>query len=137
MKFFTISSFRKDLKQLKKKKYTSYSDDICNEFEEKTEEEIRNMSVNLSGTTSQNENLLIKRRINNSQHKTGKAGGFRLIFLITKLTNIIFLNLYSKKEQHEHRATEIEKRLLEYEQEKENQQLEEVDIENRLKKKEE
>lgn len=121
MKFFTISSFRKDLKQLKKKKYTSYSDDICNEFEGKTEEEIKNMSVNLSGTTNENENLLIKRRINNSQKKTGKSGGFRLIFLIAKLTNVIFLNLYSKKEQQEHRATEIEERLLEYEQENENQ----------------
>jgi len=103
-----MSSFRKDLKQLKKKKYNSYSDDICNEFLGKTQEEIKNMSVNLSGTTNENENLLIKRRINNSQHKTGKAGGFRLIFLITKLTNIIFLNLYSKKEQQEHRANEIE-----------------------------
>lgn len=133
MKFFTIRSFRKDLKQLKKKKYSSYSEDICNEFKGKTEEEIRNMSVNLSGTTS--ENLLIKRRINNSQHKTGKSGGFRLIFLITKFTNIVFLSLYSKKEQENHSATEIEQRLLEYEQEKENQQLEEVDIENRLKKK--
>lgn len=137
MRFFTIKSFRKDLKQLKKKKYTSHSADICSEFEGKTEEEIRNMSVNLSGTSNENENLLIKRRINNSQHKTGKAGGFRLIFLITKLTNVILLNLYSKKEQENHSVTEIEQRLLEYEQENENQQLEEVDIENRLNKKQE
>ncbi len=130
MRFLSISSFRKDLKKLNKQGYLSCQKDICEEFESKAEEEIRQMTIKIAETES---NLLIKRRIANSGQKIGKSGGFRLFFTINRVADVVFLHIYPKKEQANPAEGIIEERLSEYESEKEI--LQEHEINNRLKEK--
>jgi len=130
MRFFAISSFQKDLKKLLKKGYKSCKTDICKEFAGKPSEEIQQMQISIGESQG---NQLIKRRIANTGQKLGKSKGYRLFFGIRLKTDVIFLHIYSKKEQVNPIEGMIQERLEEYEQEKSN--LIELDIDNNLKEK--
>ncbi len=62
--------------------------------------------------------LVFKLRVRNSDIQKGKSGGYRLIYYVKTSTGIILLTIYSKSEQADILAEEIQQILQEYEQER-------------------
>ncbi|MBE9038663.1 type II toxin-antitoxin system RelE family toxin [aff. Roholtiella sp. LEGE 12411] len=60
---------------------------------------------------------IFKVRIKNRNIQKGKSGGYRLIYYVKTNTNIILVTIYSKSEQEDIAAEEIQQILAEFEQE--------------------
>ncbi|WP_425213885.1 type II toxin-antitoxin system RelE/ParE family toxin [Tumidithrix helvetica] len=58
---------------------------------------------------------VFKLRVRNSDNQKGKSGGYRLIYYIKTATGIILLTVYSKSEQVDIAAEDIQSIITEYE----------------------
>lgn len=96
--FYSISTFRDQLNDLKKKEkegYVSVWKDICDELKDKTIEELRNTP---SLITASQEIKIIKARVQNSHLRFSKSNGYRLIYLAKLDTaEIILLYVFPKR----------------------------------------
>lgn len=109
----TTPKFEKDIKHYKKK-FKSVADDV-DEIVEELEK------GNLQGTVvpnlemKDNENNILKVRIANSDTKSGKSNGYRLIYYAEKSDGTIYLlTLYYKKEKENITNKEIQELILKY-----------------------
>ncbi|MEG4036270.1 type II toxin-antitoxin system RelE/ParE family toxin [Microcoleus sp. S36b_A4] len=59
---------------------------------------------------------VFKLRVRNSDTQKGKSGGYRLIYYVQTATGIILLTLYTKSEQVDIAAEDIQNIITEYEQ---------------------
>ncbi len=50
---------------------------------------------------------VVKVRIKNSNTQKGKSAGYRLIYQVESLTNVLLLTIYSKSDRHDISPTEI------------------------------
>ena len=98
MQYYSISAFREALNKLLKKPkdgYTSVVNDICNDFKEKTIDEIRN---NRDMVFDDKTYRIVKLRLPNSLQKLSKSNGFRLIYYVNKKKDeVVFLYVYPKR----------------------------------------
>ena len=62
---------------------------------------------------------IFKLRVKNSDIQKGKSSGYRLIYYVKTTTKVILVTLYSKSEQEDIAAAEIQQILAEFEEEKE------------------
>lgn len=96
--YYSISYFRDNLnKMIKKPKdgYTNVVIEICNDFKNKTIEEIR---INNDMILNENEYTIIKLRLPDSKRKLSKSEGYRLIYYVHKQKDeIVFLYIYPKR----------------------------------------
>lgn len=95
--FKTISSFRSRLSNLlkvRRKVYTNVDNEIKREFAEKPIEQIRqnNDMILLEGDV-----IVIKLRLPDKKQHLSRKDGFRLIYLVSKIDEIVvFLDIYPK-----------------------------------------
>ena len=66
---------------------------------------------------------VFKVRVKNSDIKKGKSAGYRLIYWIQSLTNIVLLDIYSKSEQEDIEVKEIQPILTEFERQSNIEQV--------------
>lgn len=96
--FHSISSFRKSLRNLTsrpKDGFASLISDICNEFKDKTIEDIRNAQTICFREEKYH---VTKIRIAVSSNNTGKSNGVRLYFIVLEEKDqVYFLDVYPKK----------------------------------------
>ena len=109
----TTPKFEKDIKHYRKK-FKSVADDV-NEIVEELER------GNLQGDIVPNiemlddNNNIVKVRIANSDTKSGKSSGYRLIYYAEKSDGTIYLlTLYYKKEKENFTNKEIQELILKY-----------------------
>lgn len=95
--FKTIQYFRKRLEALLKAKrgvYSTAKEEICREFSNKSIEEIR---INNDMVLIEGDMVVIKLRLPDKKHRLAKKDGFRLIYLVSKITPVVaFLDIYPK-----------------------------------------
>jgi mRNA-degrading endonuclease RelE of RelBE toxin-antitoxin system len=60
--------------------------------------------------------LVFNLRVRNHDIQKGKSGGYRLIYYVQTSTGIILLTIYSKSEQADIAAEDIQKIIEEYQQ---------------------
>lgn len=95
--FKTISTFREHLAQLLKVRrnvYTGVSNELNKEFASKPIEQIRqnNDMILIEGDL-----VVIKLRLPDKKQRLSKKDGFRLIYLVSKVDNlVVFLDIYPK-----------------------------------------
>ncbi len=65
---------------------------------------------------------IFKVRVKNSDIQKGKNGGYRVIFYVKTTTNIVLVSIYSKSEQEDITAEEIQQILAEFEQQKQTEE---------------
>lgn len=101
MRYYSTSTFRKDLLGLCKKAKNGYSTirkDICNQYSQNT---TFNEAVQYGDTlTSPDEDdikIFIKARVANSGRNIGKSGAFRVLYIVDKVKEEVhFLHVYPK-----------------------------------------
>ena len=99
MEIIWSSRFKSDVKYyFKKKRYTKILDDI-----EKFIDELE--TGNLIGDRLENINVsnnsaVYKARISNTSTKSGKSGGFRVIYYLKMAARIYLVTIYSKKDDN-------------------------------------
>ncbi|MBW4599504.1 MAG: type II toxin-antitoxin system RelE/ParE family toxin [Calothrix sp. FI2-JRJ7] len=102
-------TFKGNLRNLAKK-YRSIRSDVQPVIEQLQQGELPGDQI--SGTNY----IVFKLRIRNSDIKKGKSGGYRLIYYVKIATTIILLTIYTKSEQVDIAASEINSIIAEYEQ---------------------
>lgn len=105
--------FEKDIKHYKKK-FRSVADDVDDVVEELEKGNLQGDIIpNLE--MKDNENNIVKVRIANSDTKSGKSNGYRLIYYAEKSDGTIYLlTLYYKKEKGNITNKEIQELILKY-----------------------
>lgn len=98
IRFGSIHDFRKSLKKLTarpKDGFSSLHDDICDSFKDKSIEDIRNSYTLI---LDDEKYKLIKIRIAVSCQNSGKSNGVRLIYVVLKeKEDVYLLDVYPKK----------------------------------------
>ncbi|MFY7804853.1 MAG: type II toxin-antitoxin system RelE/ParE family toxin [Limnoraphis robusta] len=100
--------FNRNIRRLAKK-YRNIRNDIQPVIEQLEQGELPGDQI--SGVSY----LIFKLRVRNRDNKKGKSGGYRLIYYLKTSTGIILLTIYSKSEQADIAAEEIQKIIEEYE----------------------
>lgn len=128
----SIKRFRDSLINLlsiKKHVYSAIKTEITNEFNTKTIEEIRN---NRDMILMQDDSIIIKLRLPDKKQKLSKRDGYRLIYYVSKVEElVIFLNVYPKNgplQKLNITPLELKDILLELIEELSSDKLEEFDI---------
>ena len=103
--------FKRNLRILAKK-YRSIRQDIQPIIEQLQSGELPGVQVSGVGYT------IFKIRVKNSDIQKGKSGGYRLIYYLKTSTRIILVTIYSKSEQEDIAAEDIQEILAEFEQDK-------------------
>lgn len=105
MKITTSQIFAKDIKRLKKK-YKNITQDV-DDFLQKLQDQT------IIGDRIQElpQHELYKARIKNSSNKTGKSGGFRIIYFLKIEGHYHLLTIYSKSEKTNITKSEILKAI--------------------------
>ena len=91
MNFFTISTFRDVVASLIKKPREGYSSvvaDICAELQSMPDSILRDTNERIIQTP---EYRVVKLRVANSNLKLSKSNGFRLVYLVSLITDEVFL----------------------------------------------
>jgi mRNA-degrading endonuclease RelE of RelBE toxin-antitoxin system len=91
MNFFTISTFRDIVASLIKKPREGYSSvvaDICAELQSMPDNILRDTNERIIQTS---EYRVVKLRVANSNLKLSKSNGFRLVYLVSLITDDVFL----------------------------------------------
>jgi len=98
MNFYTISSFREVVASLIKKPREGYATlvtDICNELQSMPDNILRDSNERIIQTT---EYRVVKLRVGNSGQKLSKANGFRLIYMVSLVTNdLVLMTIFPKR----------------------------------------
>ncbi|MEG4533470.1 type II toxin-antitoxin system RelE/ParE family toxin [Microcoleus sp. D2_18a_D3] len=102
-------TFNRNLRTLAKK-YRSIRNDIQPIIEQLTRGELPGDRIAGVGYA------VFKLRVRNSDTQKGKSGGYRLIYYVQTATGIILLTLYTKSEQVDIAAEDIQNIITEYEQ---------------------
>lgn len=144
MKFFGTNNFLENIKKLCKKKKDNYytvKDDICDEYKDITDiNEAILKGIPVSEVKEEDKKVILKTRYKNSAMKEGKSSGFRSYSVAdTESENLTFLSVYPKKGKFgksDLTAKEVESSLEEYIEQKSDDTLSELDINNNLKFKE-
>lgn len=102
-------TFNRNLRTLAKK-YRSIRNDIQPIIEQLTRGELPGDRIAGVGYA------VFKLRVRNSDTQKGKSGGYRLIYYVQTSTGIILLTLYTKSEQVDIAAEDIQNIITEYEQ---------------------
>ncbi len=110
------AKFKRNLRSLAKK-YRSIRKDIQPIIEQLQAGELPGDQIPGVGYT------IFKLRVKNSDVQKGKSGGYRLIYYVKTSTSIILVTIYSKSEQEDIAAAEIQQILAEFEQEKQEKQV--------------
>lgn len=130
--FKTISTFRKRLIELLKVRrnvYAGISGELNKEFAEKPIEQIRqnNDMILIEGDL-----IIIKLRLPDKKQRLSRKDGFRLIYLVSKINDlVVFLDIYPKNgplQQLDIDDIEIKRLITEFIEESENESLEEYPI---------
>ncbi|MBR8836419.1 MAG: type II toxin-antitoxin system RelE/ParE family toxin [Stigonema ocellatum SAG 48.90 = DSM 106950] len=69
--------------------------------------------------------VVFKVRVKNSDIQKGKSSGYRLIYWVEAPTSIVLLDIYTKSEQADVSAREIQRIIAEFEQHREEEGIEE------------
>ncbi len=93
------------------KKYRSIRHDIQPIIQQLQSGELPGDQVSGVGYT------IFKLRVKNSDIQKGKSGGYRLIYYVKISTKIILVTIYSKSDQEDISAAEIQQILAEFEHE--------------------
>jgi mRNA-degrading endonuclease RelE of RelBE toxin-antitoxin system len=110
------AKFKRNLRSLAKK-YRSIRKDIQPIIEQLQAGELPGDQIPGVGYT------IFKLRVKNSDVQKGKSGGYRLIYYVKTSTSIILVTIYSKSEQEDMAAEEIQQILAEFEQEQQEKQV--------------
>ena len=102
-------TFNRNLRTLAKK-YRSIRNDIQPIIEQLTRGELPGDRIAGVGYA------VFKLRVRNSDTQKSKSGGYRLIYYVQTATGIILLTLYTKSEQVDIAAEDIQNIITEYEQ---------------------
>jgi mRNA-degrading endonuclease RelE of RelBE toxin-antitoxin system len=102
-------TFNKNLRALAKK-YRSIRDDIQPIIEQLEQGELPGDKIPGISYT------VFKLRVRNSDTQKGKSGGYRLIYYVKTVTGIILLTIYTKSEQVDIAAKDIQSMIADYEQ---------------------
>lgn len=102
-------TFNRNLRTLAKK-YRSIRNDIQPIIEQLTRGELPGDRIAGVGYA------VFKLRVRNSDTQKGKSGRYRLIYYVQTATGIILLTLYTKSEQVDIAAEDIQNIITEYEQ---------------------
>ncbi|MBW4596897.1 MAG: type II toxin-antitoxin system RelE/ParE family toxin [Brasilonema angustatum HA4187-MV1] len=108
--------FKRNLRILAKK-YRSIRNDIQPIIEQLQSGELPGDQIPGVGYT------IFKLRLKNSDIQKGKSGGYRLIYYLKTSTKIILVTIYSKSEQEDIAAEEIQQILAEFEPEEKDKQV--------------
>ncbi len=103
------AKFKRNLRILAKK-YRNISNDIQPIIEQLQSGELPGDKIPGVGYT------IFKLRAKNSDVQKGKSGGYRVIYYLKTDTNIILVTIYSKSEQEDISAEEIQKILADFKQ---------------------
>ncbi len=131
--FFSISTFRKRLDSLlnvKRKVYAGVAGELSKEFKGKSIEQIRqnNDMILIEGDI-----IVIKLRLPDKKQRLSKRDGFRLMYLVSKVDElVVFLDIYPKNgpsQQLDIDDVEIKRLVSEFIEEGENDSLESYSIE--------
>jgi mRNA-degrading endonuclease RelE of RelBE toxin-antitoxin system len=68
--------------------------------------------------------VVFKVRVKNSDIQKGKSSGYRLIYWVEAPTSIVLLDIYTKSEQADVSAREIQRIIAEFEQHREEEGIE-------------
>lgn len=131
--FKSIAHFRQRLSDLLKVKrgiYSGITMEISKEFQNKTIEQIR---TNYDMIVMESDAIVIKLRLPDKRVRLSKKDGYRLIYLVSKITEFVaFLDVYPKRglsQQLDIEDAELKRLLLCFAEEKENDLLEDYPIE--------
>lgn len=102
-------TFNRNLRTLAKK-YRSIRNDIQPIIEQLTRGELPGDQIAGVGYA------VFKLRVRNSDTQKGKSGGYRLIYYVQTARGIVLLTLYTKSEQVDIAAEDIQNIITEYEQ---------------------
>ncbi|ACC83598.1 type II toxin-antitoxin system RelE family toxin [Nostoc punctiforme] len=103
------ATFNRNLRTLAKK-YRSIRNDIQPVIEQLQQGELPGDQI--PGVSY----AIFKLRVRNSDAQKGKSGGYRLIYYVKTATGIILLTVYTKSEQVDIAAKDIQSIIAEYEQ---------------------
>ena len=130
--FKSIAHFRQRLSELLKVKrgvYSGITAEISKEFQNKTIEQIR---ANYDMIVMESDAIVIKLRLPDKRVRLSKKDGYRLIYLVSKITEFVaFLDVYPKRgpnQQLDIEDSELKRLLLCFAEEKENDLLEDYPI---------
>jgi mRNA-degrading endonuclease RelE of RelBE toxin-antitoxin system len=101
--------FNRNLRKLAKK-YRSIRNDLQPVIEQLEQGELPGDQIPGIGYA------VFKLRVRNSDTRTGKSGGYRLIYYLKTTTGIILLTVYAKSEQVDIAADDIQSIITNYEQ---------------------
>lgn len=110
------AKFKRNLRILAKK-YRGIRNDIQPIIEQLQAGELPGDQISGVGYT------IFKLRVKNSDVQKGKSGGYRLIYYVKTSTKIILVTIYSKSQQEDIIAAEIQQILAEFEQEQQEKQV--------------
>ncbi|MBD2596846.1 type II toxin-antitoxin system RelE/ParE family toxin [Nostoc spongiaeforme FACHB-130] len=102
-------TFNRNIRTLAKK-YRSIRNDIQPVIEQLQQGELPGDQIPGVGYT------VFKLRVRNSDIQKGKSGGYRLIYYVKTATGIILLTIYTKSEQVDIAADDIQSIITDYEQ---------------------
>ncbi|MEH1864185.1 MAG: type II toxin-antitoxin system RelE/ParE family toxin [Nostoc sp.] len=102
-------TFKRNIRALAKK-YRSIRNDIQPVIEQLQQGELPGDQIPGVGYA------IFKLRVRNSDAQKGKSGGYRLIYYVKTATGIILLTVYTKSEQVDIAAKDIQSIIAEYEQ---------------------
>lgn len=126
--FKTILSFRQRMDALLKVRrnvYQGVSEEIVREFEDK---DINRIRQNRDMILLEGDLVVIKLRLPDKRQRLSRKDGYRLIYLVSKVDEIVvFLDIYPKNgpsQQLNITAEEIKRLLVEFIEEGQNGQLE-------------
>jgi len=98
MNFYTISTFREVVASLIKKPregYVTLVSDICTELQSMPDNILRDSYERIIQTA---EYRVVKLRIGNSGQKLSKANGFRLVYMVSLVTNdVVLMTIFPKR----------------------------------------
>ena len=125
--FKSITHFRQRLSELlevKRGVYSGITAEISNEFQNKTIDQIRG---NYDMVVMESDAIVIKLRLPDKRVRLSKKDGYRLIYLVSKITEFVaFLDVYPKRgprQQLDIEDSELKRLLLCFAEEKENDLL--------------
>lgn len=108
------AKFQRNLRTLARK-YRSIRQDIQPIIEQLEAGELPGDQISGVGYT------IFKLRVKNSDIQKGKSGGYRVIYYLKTSTNIILLTIYTKSEQEDISAEEIQQIIAEFDQQNQAQ----------------
>jgi mRNA-degrading endonuclease RelE of RelBE toxin-antitoxin system len=103
------ATFKRNIHTLDKK-YCSLQDDIQPIIEQLEQGELPGDQIPSIGYT------FFKLRVRNSDIQKGKSGGYRLIYYVKTVIGIILLTIYTKSEQLDMAAKDIQSIITDHEQ---------------------